>query len=166
MRTILDRMWIVTISKILAIVQPLIQIPIGKWLLHAGVVTSSQLNWTSYHLQGAQNVLFGSSINPSSQQIKQLVRIISKCLWRFNRISRCEAKNSSLKTLKAQMALLKVLFFICRVLSQANREPQNSETYLWWACWTGWWCCWRADGQMEELAVDTDTTAATRILVE
>ena len=111
-------------------------------------------------------VLFGSSINPSSQQIKQLVRISSKFLCRLNRISRCEAKNSSLKTLKAQMALLNVFFFICRVLSQANREPQNSETYLWWACWTGWWCCWRADGQMEELAVDTDTTAATRILVE
>ena len=70
-------------------------------------------------------VLFGSSINPSSQQIKHLVWISSKFLCRFNRISRCDAKKSSFKTLKAQIVLLYMFFFICRVLSEANREPQK-----------------------------------------
>ena len=54
-------------------------------------------------------------------------------------------------TLKAQIALLNVLFFICRVLSQANREPQNSENLFMMSLLdrlvvllTGWWTDGRA----------------------
>ena len=94
-------------------------------------------------------VLFGSSINPSSQQIKQLVRISSKFLCRLNRISRCEAKNSSLKTLKAQMALLITCFSLfaesCQRPTGSPRNPlMMSLLDGLMMLLTGWWTDGRA----------------------